>query len=394
MTDTKEKVSPLINEVLPAETAGRDTIARFQAQFRAAAYACLEILNGKSIDRVYCDYQDDFVRRESKNGQQIYHFYQVKTKAKLNYQWGKPEIFGLPKRNKPQPEQIAASFAGKLIMHTIRFKNSCGNVVFLTNVQLDNELDEVSAALISGDLNHHVLKTFMQHFNEAFVEGDPLDSEAIREKVARLSLVAGIPYLHPHSEDFEALARDAIFKYSEIDLQHVESAEIINNLVALVQKKSFSKVIADLTEEEFDDVVGIGIAELLDILSISKGAYHHLLAGGDVAALKSASIIQRKLSKAGANVELIEYCSKWKVAWDVWIRDKRHSIPEYDLNGLLDELNAIQNRWSGGHVKFADLRKEIDGLWIAIKDKEIAATLSRELLVGGVLSALVRSEAQ
>ncbi len=75
---------PSLNEVKPAEVAGRDTIARFQAQFRAAAYACLSILNGKTIDRVYCDFQDDFVCRESKNGTRTYHFYQVKTKCRIS----------------------------------------------------------------------------------------------------------------------------------------------------------------------------------------------------------------------------------------------------------------------------------------------------------------------
>ena len=45
---------------------------------------------------------------------------------------------------------------------------------------------------------------------------------------------------------------------------------------------------------------------------------------------------------------MIEYCSKWKVQWDVWRRDKRHTIPEYDLNKLLERLNTVQNDWSGG----------------------------------------------
>ena len=98
--------------------------------------------------------------------------------------------------------------------------------------------------------------------------------------------------------------------------------------------KSSAKLIAELKEEELDEIVGIGVADLLDILSISKGAYEQLLAGGDPAAVRSASIIQRKLAKAGASELMIEYCSKWKVQWDVWLRDKRHTIPEYDLNKL------------------------------------------------------------
>ena len=389
-----EPDSPGIGEIKPTELVGRETTARYKAQFRAAAYACLEILSGQHIDRVYCDYQDDFVCREPKNGSRIYHFYQVKTKGKLNFQWSKADVLGLLSRGKPKSTRIAKSFAGKLMMHTVRFKNACGNVVFMTNVYLDNELTDVAEALKSGSLDHKVLKSFMEHFNEAFVDEQPLDSDAIKAKVSKLRLNPGNSYLHPYSEQFDALARDAVFKYSEVDLSHTESQEIIENLVSLVEKKSSAKLIADLSEQDFDELVGIGIADLLDILSISKGAYAQLLAGGDPAAVKSASIIQRKLKMAGASEQIIEYCSKWKVQWDTWLREKRHTIPEYDLNALLDRLNTIQNDWNAGYLKFANLQSSIDTLWSAVQSSDMAATLSRELLVGGVLSALVKGEAQ
>ncbi len=71
-----------LGQVRPTETSGRDTIARYQAQFRAAAYECLSILSGNTIDRVYCDYHDDFVTRSQQSGKPIYPFFQVKTKGK------------------------------------------------------------------------------------------------------------------------------------------------------------------------------------------------------------------------------------------------------------------------------------------------------------------------
>ena len=95
--------------------------------------------------------------------------------------------------------------------------------VFLTNVYLDDELNDVSTALLRGDLDNHILKAFMAHFNAAFVDGDPLDDDTIKTKLSKLRLDAGNSYLHPHSEEFDALARDAIFKYSEVDLRHTES---------------------------------------------------------------------------------------------------------------------------------------------------------------------------
>jgi hypothetical protein len=394
MSELDKKNEPRINELAPSETAGRDTIARFQAQFRAAAYECLAILDGKTIDRVYCDYHDDFVARHQSHGKTLYHFFQVKTKDKKTYQWTKLDIFGLTKKHKCKPEKLAASFGGKLLLHTIRFKNACGNVVFLTNIQVNDEVDGVATSLAASDFSNDVLVKIIEGFNEAFCPGDPLSESLIHEKLKRLSFKSGLQHLDPHAEHFDALAREAIFKFSEIDLENLECKEIIENLVALVHRKSFQNAIATMTEGELDDAAGIGIADLLEILSISKGAYQALMAGGDPQAIRNASIIQRKLLAANASNEIIEYCSKWKVAWDVWLRDKRHILAEFDLNFLLDDLNSIKNGLTTGKTSFGDIQVQIEDVWKKVSDKGMDATLSRDLLVGGVLSALVRSEAQ
>lgn len=157
---------PLIHQITPTETVGRDTIARYQIQFCAAAFECLEILTGKTIDRVYCDYHDDFVSREIQSGVTTYRFYQVKTKAQRNFQWGKLQLFGLTKKQKPVAEKIAASFAGKLMLHTIRFENACAKVVFLTNVHFDDELEAAAAALEAGDFTNGILKAVVETFND------------------------------------------------------------------------------------------------------------------------------------------------------------------------------------------------------------------------------------
>jgi hypothetical protein len=389
-TDTAD---PIITQIKPSEIVGRDTIARYQAQFRAAAYACLSILSGETTDRVYCDFHDDFVCREQKGGKPIYHFYQVKTKSQRNFQWGRLAVLGVGMK-KAKSEQIASSFAGKLMLHTVRFKGSCGSVVFLTNVQFDDDLEEVSTALATGDLSNATIKTLIDRFNEALVEGDPLDEATVKENIQKLILTPGAKYLDPRDHDFEAISRDAIFKYSEVDLTHIESAEIINNLVALVEKKSFREDIANLSESDLDDAVGVGVTDLLEILSLSKGAYQALLEGGDPKAIKTASILQRKLRQAGASDQIIQYSSKCKVAWDIWLRDKRHILPEFELNFLLEDLNKIKNLLARGHITFADVQGQIDALWAKLSDKIAGQILSRDLLIGGVFSALVRSEAQ
>lgn len=381
-----------MHQVKPRETSGRDTIARYQAQFRAAAYECLSILSGNSIDRVYCDYHDDFVTRSQATGEPIYHFYQVKTKGKRNHQWGKRDVFGLYKKKAPKPNKIAGSFAGKLLLHTIRFTNCCGNVVLLTNVHFDDDVENIAESLASADFTTKDVKDLIANFNEALVEGEPLDEEHIQELLGKLQLVPGVAYIAPHDHDFQALARDAIYKYSEIDLRPTECEEIIHDLVSLVEAKAFSKLISKMSEDELDDSVGIGIADLLEILSISKGAYDRLLQGGDPKAVKHASIIQRKLSEADATQEMIEFCSGAKVKWDIWYREKRHFLPEYDLNVLVQRLSLVNNMLARGDISFDGVDEQIEKLMTDLEAKQFSESLSKELLLGGILAALVRGE--
>lgn len=56
----KSSGSPKLDEVEPRENIGRETIARYQAQFRGAAFECLSLLKDEALDRVYCDYQDEY----------------------------------------------------------------------------------------------------------------------------------------------------------------------------------------------------------------------------------------------------------------------------------------------------------------------------------------------
>lgn len=116
---------PMLHEVEPRENVGRETIARYQAQFRGAAFECLSLLEDEALDRVYCDYQDDFVTRLNVNGNYVYNFFQVKTKGKLNHQWSVNDVLGIRKGAKTcEPAKITNSYLGKLLIHTIKFENS------------------------------------------------------------------------------------------------------------------------------------------------------------------------------------------------------------------------------------------------------------------------------
>ena len=386
---------PRLHEVSPREISGRDTIARYQSQFRAAAYECLSLLEDDVLDRVYCDYQDDYVSRLILDGKPIYNFYQVKTKGKRNHQWTINDIFGLYKKRKSAlPDKIAGSFAGKLLLHTIKFNNSCGKVVFLTNVHLDDDVEACLEAVANGVQENNHYSLLLENFNDAFAKDSPLKDGEIVEFLKKLSLVPNISYLAPDDESFSAIARDTIFKYSEIDLRHGECEEIIRNLVGLVERKSFSKLVPDISEDDLDEIAGVGISEMLDILSISKGAYRQLKEGGDTHAVKTASIIHRLMKQAGASEGMIEFASECKVRWDIWFRNKRHSMAEFDLNFLQEKIDQIASEWSSENESFDFLKESVASLFDEVIEQSISNTLTKELLLGAVFSAMVRNESQ
>jgi hypothetical protein len=385
--------SPKLHEVKPRENVGRETIARYQAQFRGAAFECLSLLEDETLDRVYCDYQDDFVSRLNVDGNYIYNFFQVKTKGKLNYQWSVNDVVGIRKGAKTcEPAKITDSYVGKLLIHTIRFENSCGSVIFLTNVHLNDDLEGLRDA-IEGDSDNNYYKLLLQNFNDALTPESPIEDKNIIERIKKLQLKSNISYLNPYDDKFFTEARETIYQYSEIDLQRSECEEILNSLIFLVERKSFAKLLEEIAEEDLDDIAGVSLAEMLDILSISKAAYQSLRDGGDSQAIKSASIIHRLMSKAGASERMIEFVSDCKVRWDIWFRDKRHTIPEFDLNFILEEIENNAAEWAKFGENLTVLRGRIDKVLSDLDDEDLSANLDRELLLGAVFSFLVRGNA-
>lgn len=384
-----------LHEVKPRELKGRDTIARFNAQFRAAAYEALQILEGKQVDRVYCDFHDDFVVRRLDGPNHEYHFYQVKTKEQRNYQWSLMDLCGLytqkNKKSSQEKAKILDSFVGKLLLHTVNFNDSCGKVVFLTNVQFKDEVEQLISDLKNKKYDYDYTIILVNKFNECFLDGmRGYSDDKVKEKLSKITFMPGVQYIMDE-QDFETRAREQIYRYSEIDLKNLEAKKIIGNLVSLIEKKSFNKI-SDLSEADLDDSAGVGVAELLNILSISKGAYEALVKGGDEKALKNVSILHRKLQSANVEPNMIEYCCQKKIAWDIWFRDKRHVISEFDLNFLQEKLNGILRDLIQKKIEFKELGDQISVLLDSLKGDIFDGHVTKDLLLGGVFSALVRSE--
>nr|WP_116331764.1 dsDNA nuclease domain-containing protein [Cupriavidus taiwanensis] len=380
-----------IHAKVPRETVGRETTNRFRMQFQAAAFAALEILSGKEVDRVYCDYHDDFVVRRSVNGSVEYHFFQVKTKGRLNQQWKVDEIFSLKKNgNLDTQEKLSAirdSIAGKLFVHTIEFGVQCKEVTVLSNVHFHDDVYEVQQHLSAGQSNRAYIARFIEKFSEIFSPGSPLTGDQLKAAWSKLSLLQ-VSHLGETLEPFTDAARNAIWRHSEIDLQKHEIDEIANSLVSLVELKSCSPI-SNLSKEKIELATGIGLDDLLKVLSISTTVYKNLLDGGDPAAIKVASILQRKLKNAGASESMIETASRAKVSWDVWLRTARHTFPEFDLELLLTEIDTRCKAWilSGGVL--SDLGTKIDELLTTALAKKFQP-LDVDLLLGGFCASIVR----
>ncbi|MHA6912110.1 dsDNA nuclease domain-containing protein [Ralstonia pseudosolanacearum] len=381
----------IIHDKEPRETIGRETTNRFRMQFQAAAFAALEILSGRDVDRVYCDYHDDFVVRRSSGDSIEYHFFQVKTKGRANQQWKVNEIFSLKKQGKLDTEEKLAavrdSIAGKLFVHTIEFGEQCREVTVLSNVHFQDDVFEVQEHLKTGKSNRTHITQLIEKFSEIFSPHVPLSDDQLKAARSKLSLMQ-VSHLGDTLEPFADAARNAIWKHSEIDLHKHEVDEIANSLVALVESKSCSPI-SGLSKDKIDLVTGVGLDDLLKVLSISTTVYKNLLEGGDLAAIRAASILQRQLKTAGAPESMIETASRAKVSWDVWLRTARHTFPEFDLELLLNDIDARCRAWILSGSVLGDLRDKIDEVLNSNLAKKFPP-LDINLLLGGFCASIVR----
>lgn len=381
-----------IHDKAPRETVGRDVMVRFRMQFQAAAYAALEILSGKEVDRVYCDYQDDFVVRRTVAGVVEYHFFQVKTKGRSNQQWDVMEVFALKKVGELDTEEkleaVRNSIAGKLFMHTIEFGDQCSEVTLLTNVQFKDEVHEIVADLSAGNSSKKYTRGLIAKFAEIVSPDTPLTPEQVEAARKKMSLLAGIQHIGDTLEGFAMAAHIAIWKHSEIQLNQHEIERIARNLVMLVEDKSCAPI-NGLSKADLDLATGVGLEDLLDVLSISTNVYQTLLDGGDPAAIKVASILQRSLKEAGATDSMIETASRAKVSWDMWVRSARHTFPDFTFNVLLDEIDKKCRAWLLGGGVLADLENFVQEILDSPTGKKFVA-LDTDLVFGAFCAAIVR----
>lgn len=390
---TVSSTAEILTSTDPQEVVGRETLSRFDMQFQAAAFAALEILEGKGVVCVFCDFQDDFVVKRVLSGMPQYHFFQVKTKKKLNHQWNMLEVFALKKKGQGTDaeslKKIRSSFAGKLLEHSLKFGDYCVAVTLLSNVHFEDDVETVAEEWQKQKAISKHGKLIYDNFSLIYEIDPALDEVETRKRLSKFSVMGGVAHIGADRENFVSSARTAIFKYSEVDLDYYEVNDLATNLLDKVFEKS-KGALSDIDVAGIETRVGITLNDLLNTLSISPAAYGALLAGEDQKVIKTASILQRVLKAAGAGPRMIEFASAQKVEWDIWFRNARHNYGEFDLLLLLEKLDALYRSWhlSGGALE------SLNSLVIKFSMDEFAkrfSGLTKELILGGVFSALVRS---
>lgn len=334
----------LLHEVDPREQDGRDAVARFKAQYRAAAYQCLLILKGGDVDAIFCDIHDDYVVKKTINGVEQYDFYQVKTNNKKGFQWGLGNIYGINQRKDQALEKVKDSFVGKLMLHTVHFGDACSTINLQSNKDFDENVYDVEDAFNIGDINHKYAKHFFGFFKDIHLDAKAFTEDEIKTCLAKLRLTGASTLVDIDGGNYLALARQAIYDNSEFDMKFIEFKEIALKLLMLVEEKSVGRI-SEISDQSIRESACITLDDVLGVMAISPSGYRHLINGGDPNALKSTSIIQRILKTGGATPEMIGSFCKCKSEYDIWLSSARHYISEIDFQGFCIDINEHVTKW-------------------------------------------------
>ena len=382
-----------LHEVATREQSGRDTINRFRAQFRAATIESLALLENKEIERIYCDFHEDYVVKYVIDSKAQYRFVQVKTKSQLNYRYTILEVFGLKKRPKKNPKhELPNSFAGKLLLHVENFGDSCQSIEIRTNINFDDEVESIIAEIEQkGSIGDHT-STLITETQKLILSLDGKNQQDVIDFLSRLKIEPRHSILDEDDELFVSLASNKIFRYSEINLTPDEVKKIIIQLLSRIEEKSSGVLSSNIQEKDLDSFASICIDDVLNTLSITKSTYEMLRAGGDEKAIKSASILQKMLLRSGFSATTVDTFAGYKCQWENWHRVHRHELPDFLMTVATEMIIECARKLAWGTIKMADLTLEVRTLNAALITQLCRDDITLELTFGAVLSELVRGE--
>lgn len=395
-----------LGQVEPRERAGAQTGRKYEYQFERTARAALDLLtDGPKHVCVYCDWHDDYVI-EIGDPPTRYVFHQVKGRKSSQGPWTFSEFFGVLKKktksaakkktksaSKKAPAVKAEAIVPLMLLHYKNFSDNCAGLSFVTNAGLDpglfGFLETIGSAKSEAALPEEVQIAF-QHIARAYTASDPKLAPSAAE------LFAWLRGLKVHTdqgqlEDTDAALlelADVVVDYSEIDLLQRQAKQIAREIVNRVRVKvAHSTTVVPTSDEQLRHDKGIGIAELLGVLSLSAQAYEELKAGAGRDIVKTLSRLQRFCVKHGMKDSLVPICD-FKARWDIWRTIERHFLKSADyvlLERKAHELLKAGLTMDRLVAEAKDIAKQFAGI--------VATPLTPEHVMGLIFSLAAQSEA-
>jgi hypothetical protein len=276
-----------LGEVEPRERAGSQTGRKYEYQYERTARASLDLLVDE-LQRVcvYCDWHDDFVVEVGTLSPR-YIFNQVKGRNLSEGPWTFNDFFGvLRKKSKTKskkPSTVnATAIIPRMVLHYKNFGDNCVGLVFVTNAGLHPDLSKVLADISSAssiEAMPEETRIAFKHIADAYVAANPqLASSAcdLFSWIRQLVVYAGQGQLEPPDAALLELA-DIVVQFSEIELLQRQAKQIARELVSCVRDKvGYTTTVVPAVDEQLRREKGIVVGDLLEVLSLSPGAYEQL----------------------------------------------------------------------------------------------------------------------
>lgn len=383
-------------EVEPREQVGSGTGNLYEYQYHQAAASALNLIDKTDAALcVYCEWHDDYVLEAEADG--LYTFCQVKTRGSA---WTVGEFFGLGRTSSTGERTLSKSkkscIFSNLWDHTQKFDARCHGFVFLSDAALEPELQGLLDAAKTSDsvdrLTNEMRALFLSILNAVEKRETNIDEKSFLAFLRKLCFRPGVGS-PSNLDDARAAIVDRILQQSEVDLKWSEGRKMGADLVTLVRSRSHL-VLNTLasSEEELRSRKGVGVADVLNLLSLSEDGFRLLKKGeGDV--VRTLSRLHRFCHRQSIPEQLIPQLCEFKTDWSGWWLKHADMIEKLDFATFKMECLELLKAHSNGNLSISDLgaqAKSIAGKYTSIFHP--FEELTGERIMGLIISLAVEAE--
>lgn len=393
-------------EVKPREQVGAGTGSLYEYQYHQAAAGSLSLIEkADAAVCLYCEWHDDYVLEGEADGR--YAFFQVKTNS--GTKWTIGEFFGLgkvnqktglrslpkPKADGTQPPRKSTIFSN-LWDHTEKFGDLCKRFVFLSDAELDADLQaliDASKNCGAPDALPAEVKTLFESLVASLIPG--------HATVTRVTFFAFLQKLYwqpgvgkpKDLEEAKDLIVSKILNASEVDLRWSEAKKMGTDLINIVRTRShlvLSVLPTDISE--LRDKKGLVVRDVIRLLSLSEEGFRALQEGaGD--AVRTLSKLQRFCQRRAVPDALIPQFCELKTQWSAWWLKHADLVNKLDFMSFKYDCLGLLKAHSTGTFEIGVLAKHATDL--ASKFNSIFNPLERlssEAVMGFIISLAVDAE--